>query len=254
MSVRTKLTIAYLGTDFSGWQRQPKRRSIQGELERALELMTGGIETAVSGAGRTDAGVHAAGQVGHLDLPVEIPSDGLVRGLNGILPDQIRVRDATRVPLSFHARKSARGKLYVYRAAWKQPGLPWLGLRTAVVPPISDEAAIQRAASLLAGQHDVASFTLPDAVTGSTERELYRVTTRSTRNGFEFEFVGNGFLRYQVRRMVGALLELGRGRRELDWFRSLLEKPSPGAPLKTAPARGLTLERVYYRRLPRLVC
>jgi tRNA pseudouridine38-40 synthase len=250
MSVRIKLTVAYLGDDFSGWQRQPARPSVQGELEAALERMTGGVGSAVVGAGRTDAGVHAAGQVAHVDLPVDIPAAGLLKGLNGTLPRSIRVRSATRMPPTFHARKSALGKLYVYRAGWSQPGLPWLGLRTAVVAKISDEAAMRRAAALLVGLRDVASFTVPDAVTGSTERRLYRASIHRRRNGFEFSFVGDGFLRYQVRRMVGALLAVGRGRLDAGSFRRLLEQPSPGAPLDTAPARGLTLEKVYYRRLP----
>ena len=103
---------------------------------------------------------------------------------------------------------------------------------------------------LLIGRHDVASFTVPEAVTPSTDRSLYRVRVRRRRHGIDFDFLGDGFLRYQVRRMVGALLEVGRGRLDEVEFRRLLEHPSPGAPLQTAPARGLTLERVFYRRLP----
>ena len=178
MKLRIKLKIAYLGDAFSGWQRQPEHASVQGELEHALRVMTGGIDTSVVGAGRTDAGVHAAGQVAHFDLPVDIPTRGLLMGLNGILPREIRVLDATAVPPSFHARKNALGKLYIYRASWTAPTKPWLDLRTATVPGITDEAAITRAAALLSGRHDVASFTVPDAVTRSTERNLYRVRVR----------------------------------------------------------------------------
>jgi tRNA pseudouridine38-40 synthase len=247
MAHRTKLTVAYLGGGFHGWQRQPDRRTVQGELEHALTVMTGGREAAVVGAGRTDAGVHAAGQVAHLDLPVTIPPDGIVRALNRLLPEEIRVRAAAEVSTGFHARRSARGKLYIYRARWQPSPLPWLGLRCAVVQPISDPGGFARAAALLVGRHDLASFTVPEAAHQPTVRTLYRVWTRRRRDGLDLHFVGDGFLRYQVRRMVGALLEVGRGRLAHADFARLLDDPRPGARLATAPARGLTLERVFYR-------
>jgi len=247
MAHRTKLTVAYLGGSFHGWQRQRDRRTVQGELEHALAVMTGGLEAAVVGAGRTDAGVHAAGQVAHLDLPSPIPPEGIVRGLNGLLPDEIRVRAAVRVSTDFHARRSARGKLYSYRARWRPSPLPWLGLRCAVVQPIRDPGALARAAALLAGRHDFASFTVPEAADEPTVRTLFKVSTQARRDGLDLHFVGDGFLRYQVRRMVGALLDVGRGQLALVDFARLLDDPRPGAPLATAPARGLTLERVFYR-------
>jgi tRNA pseudouridine38-40 synthase len=247
MAHRTKLTVAYLGGSFHGWQRQRDRRTVQGELERALAVMTGGLEAAIVGAGRTDAGVHAAGQVAHLDLPFKIPPEGIARGLNGLLPDEIRVRAAAAVSTDFHARRSARGKLYSYRARWRPSPLPWLGLRCAAVQPISDPGALALAAALLAGRHDLASFTVPEAADEPTVRTLHRVWIRARRDGLDLHFVGDGFLRYQVRRMVGALLDVGRCQLALADFARLLDDPRPGAPLQTAPARGLTLERVFYR-------
>jgi len=252
MAARTKLTIAYLGGPFHGWQRQPDRRTVQGEIERALTAMTGGIESAVVGAGRTDAGVHAAGQVAHVDLPAPIPSDGLVRGLNGLLPDEIRVRAAVPVPGSFHARRSARGKLYSYRVRWRPSPLPWIGVRAAVVPRCAAEPELERAASMLVGRHDFASFTVPEAAAEPTVRTLFRVRLDRRPAGIDLHFVGDGFLRYQVRRMVAALLEVGRGRLTAGDLRRLLDEPAAGAPLPTAPARGLTLERVIYRAGPLL--
>ncbi|HPA79723.1 MAG TPA: tRNA pseudouridine(38-40) synthase TruA [Thermoanaerobaculales bacterium] len=250
MAHRTKLTVAYLGGSFHGWQRQRDRHTVQGELERAVAAMTGGLEATVVGAGRTDAGVHAAGQVAHLDLPVRIPPEALVRALNGLLPETIRVRAATAVDGAFHARRSARAKLYSYRARWRPAALPWLGLRCAVVPPVSDPGALERAAALLVGPHDFATFTVPEAAVGPTARTLHRVWTARRRDGLDLHFVGDGFLRYQVRRMVGALLEVGRGQLEHADFERLLAQPMPGAPIRTAPARGLTLERVFYGATP----
>ena len=119
MRVRMKLIVAYHGRAFHGWQRQKGQRTIQGELERALGSVTGFASISVTGAGRTDAGVHAAGQTAHCDLPVAIPPESLARALNGTLPPEIRVRSARLAPTGFHARKSALGKLYTYRARWR---------------------------------------------------------------------------------------------------------------------------------------
>jgi tRNA pseudouridine38-40 synthase len=247
MDQRSKLTIAYLGTDYHGWQRQPSHCTVQGELERALSAMTGGVAAAFVGAGRTDTGVHAAGQVAHIDLPVAIPPGGLQKGLNQHLPHDIRVRAVRLVRPDFHARKSARGKLYTYRVRWREPTLPWIGLRTATLAPITHAADLAAAVRLLPGCHNMASFTVPDATDGSTTRTLYDVRCRHRQSGLDLDFLGDGFLRYQVRRMVGALLEVARARLTVAQFRQLLDLPRAGVSLPTAPARGLTLECVYYR-------
>jgi len=252
MTVRTKLVIAYLGGPFHGWQRQRGQRTVQGELERALASVTGVRSISVTGAGRTDTGVHAAGQAAHCDLPTAIPPKGLVRALNGTLPAEIRVRSAGPVPPSFHARKRARGKLYTYRARWRAPSMPWTDPRSAQVMQISDHAAFEAAARTLIGRHDWASFTVPNPEIGSTVRTIFRVSLRPRRWGVDLDFVGDGFLRYQVRRMVGAVLEVGQGRRCVDDLLALIERPQPGAPVHTAPARGLTLERVFYRNFAEL--
>jgi len=246
MARRVKLTLAYLGTGFHGWQRQRAERTVQGELEATLESLTG-RRVAVVGAGRTDAGVHAAGQVAHLDLVEDIPPPSLVRALNGRLPRDLRVRSARRVATGFHARRSATAKLYVYRVSWRDSSLPWVGLRRAVVPPTGDPEALATAARLLEGRHDMASFTVTDPSQGPTVRFLHSVRARHSRTGLTLAFLGDGFLRYQVRRMVGALLEVGWGRRSVEDLRRLLIEPTPGAHLWTAPAIGLTLEKVLYR-------
>lgn len=247
MSCRMKLVVAYLGTGFHGWQRQARQMTVQGELERMLSKLADGFPVTVVGAGRTDAGVHAAAQTAHVDLPTSIPPQGLVRALNHLLPRDIRVRSAHRVDATFHARKSALGKRYIYRARWRETSLPWHGLRTAVVAPPENPESLRAAAALLSGRHDWASFTVPYPDSHSTERVIFRITLRERRNGLDLAFVGEGFLRYQVRRMVGALFEVGWTRRSVAEIQNLIEQPTPGAPLWTAPAEGLTLERVYYR-------
>jgi len=247
MVLRTKLVIAYLGTPFHGWQRQRGQRTVQGELERALSKCVGGARIAVMGAGRTDAGVHAAGQVAHCDLPGAIPPESLVTGLNYILPRAIRIRSVRSVGPDFHAQKSALGKLYTYRLRWRAPALPWLQLRSATVRPVEDLERLTAALALLPGTRDWSSFTVPNPGPGPTVRSLYAARWKPHRLGVDLEFVGNGFLRYQVRRMVGAALEVGWGRKSLNELRLLLERPVPGASIQTAPPEGLSLEKVYYR-------
>jgi len=253
MTERMKFTVAYLGGDFHGWQRQRGQRTVQGELERALRSLTGGGTISVVGAGRTDAGVHASGQTAHVDLEAPIPLEGLVRGLNHRLPPGIKIRSAAAAGPGFHARGSAHAKLYTYRLRWREPSLPWLELRSAPVKRVADPEAFFEAIRRLPGRRDWASFTVPYPGPLSTVRTLFRVRTRPRRDGIDLDFIGEGFLRYQVRRMVGALLQVGWEQRSIDDFSALLHTPRPGASVWTAPASGLTLERVYYRPSP-LLC
>lgn len=247
MAPRMKLELAYLGRPFHGWQKQRGQRTVQGELENALGAIFKGQRIAVVGAGRTDAGVHAAGQVAHFDPPGPIPAGVLARSLNSRLPREIRVRSIHPVATEFHARKSATGKLYTYRARWRLPELPWHEVRSATVPRISRPEDFAAALELLPGRRDWASFTVPEPGTVSTVRSLFRVRCRARRGGIDLEFLGDGFLRYQIRRLVGALLEVGSGARQLEDLLGLLNRPHPGAPIRTAPAAGLCLEHVYYR-------
>lgn len=252
MVARTKLTVAYLGSGFSGWQRQSRARTVQGDLENSLARLTAGERIVVVGAGRTDAGVHAVAQAAHVDLPEGLPTDALPELLNLRLGPDLRVRSATRMKAGFHAIKSALGKHYAYRIRWNEPTLPWHGLRSAVLPRPDDTQALEEACRHLPGRRDWASFTLPEAARRGSIRQVYRVDPVWRRSGLDLHVVGKGFLRYQVRRMVGALLEVGYGRMTPDDIRTLLESPTPGAHVQTAPARGLSLERVYYRASPRL--
>ncbi|MGD9252427.1 MAG: tRNA pseudouridine(38-40) synthase TruA [Holophagae bacterium] len=252
MSVRYKLVLAYLGRPFHGWQRQRSAPTVQGKLEQVLTAVVDIEGLRAVGAGRTDAGVHAAGQVAHVDFPAAIPADGLLRGLNSRLPPEIRVRKVVAVGERFHARASAVGKRYTYRASWQPSLYPWRQLRTAIVAPVARMQTMVELAERLPGHRDWASFTVTEPDSKTTVRTLFGLEVRPRPHGVDFVFLGEGFLRYQVRRMVGALLEIGRGRRDPDWLLDLLAQPQPGAPIETAAARGLTLDQVYYRRNPRL--
>jgi tRNA pseudouridine38-40 synthase len=252
MVARTKLTVAYLGGGFSGWQRQDRVRSVQGDLEKALSKVTGGLKIAVVGAGRTDAGVHAAAQVAHLDLPLGIPAEVLPRLLNARLAPDLRVRSARIMPSDFHARASALGKHYAYRMRWDHSDLPWLDLRSAVLPRVTEPDALEEICRRLPGRRDWASFTVPEAARRGAVRTVHRVEPVWRRSGLVVNVIGEGFLRYQVRRMVGALHEVGLGRMTIEEFFELLDSPSAGAHVPTAPARGLSLERVYYRASPNI--
>ncbi len=243
------MTLAYLGTAFAGWQRQPGVRTVQGTVEEALTRLFGGTAT-VTGAGRTDSGVHAAGQVAHVDLAVDVPGHGLRAAMDGALPPEVRVVRAGRAAPAFHALRDARGKRYVYRFLWRAPRLPWAGLRSVVARPPLDRQAMGEVAALFRGRHDVASFTVPDHGRADTVRTIRRFELRFRPGGLTVVVEGDGFLRYQVRRMVGALMEVGWGRRTAGDVERFLAEPVPGQPVWTAPGRGLTLERVFYGRPP----
>ena len=250
MAHRMKLVIAYDGRPFHGWQRQPEHTTVQGEIENALAGLFQDRPVPVVGAGRTDAGVHAAGQAAHIDAPGPIPAEALVRGLNSRLPPEIRILTARTVDPSFHARRSAVGKRYTYRARFNAPKLPWTRGRSATIRPVSDLSTVRSALEAFVGRRDWASFTVPDPGPESTSRTIYAARLRRLRGGFDIEFIGEGFLRYQVRRMVGAVLEVGNGERSLADLEDLIASPRPGAHIRTAEAQGLSLEHVYYRACP----
>ncbi len=248
--MRVALRLAYLGHGFAGWQKQSGRRTVQGELEGALERLYA-RPVAVVGAGRTDAGVHAAGQVAHYDAPHPIPPTGVLAALNILLPDEIRVLGARRVPQTFHARRDALAKVYCYRLAWGAPLAPWEAQRRILLPSRPDLAAIRGAMALLPGTHDFAGFARRGhSGTGQrgTVRTLAAVDLRARGRRLDLLFEGDGFLRGMVRRLVGALVEIGRGKQDAGWLAALLGDPEVAPPAPTALADGLTLERVVYRR------
>lgn len=241
---RFLLTIQYLGTRYAGWQSQQNAQGVQDVVEEALRAMCREPVT-LFGAGRTDSGVHARAQRAHADLPIEIEPWGFIRGINTMLPDDIRIIDAEIVPPDFHARYHSTGKSYIYRI-WNSDiadvfAAPTHGL---VKEPL-DERLMQEAADLLTGQHDYRAFTVATPAVKTTVRTIHELSVSRDGRGIEIVVRGTGFLRYMVRRIVGLLVEIGAGRVPVGDTEGFLG-PEPGEVRWTAPAKGLTLDRVDY--------
>lgn len=245
---RIRLTVAYDGTDFAGWQVQPGLPTIQGELERALSEIEG-APVAVAGSGRTDAGVHADAQVAACTIRNRIPEDNLRRAINRLLPRSIRVLEARQVRFSFHPRFDAAAKTYEYRL-WREEICPPLA-RFAVYhyPYPLDEARMAALAPLYTGEHDFSAFAASDP---KDELELSKVRrifdARLFRSGPElvFRVRGNGFLKHMVRMLVGTLIEAGKGNLDEEGLRARLQPGFPGKAGPAVPGRGLRLVSVEY--------
>ena len=246
---RIKLLIAYNGTRYHGWQVQPQTATVQGALESCLSRIT---NTAVRlhGAGRTDAGVHALGQVAHFDTASRIPTSSLVRGLNGLLSDDIAVRRAIDVSPDFHARYDAAGKTYVYQihnhavpSALHAP-FAWH------VPQGLDVPAMQEAARLLLGRHDFSAFRGAARFdTRQPVRLLYRLSLRKRSTRLFFVISADGFLYRMARSIVGTLVAVGRGAMPAQAIADMLRTGHRQLAGPTAPAHGLFLAHVSYRRV-----
>jgi tRNA pseudouridine38-40 synthase len=250
--VRTfRLTLEYDGSDFDGWQIQDgESRTVQGALREALARVTG--ETGnVLGAGRTDAGVHAEGQVAAVRLATSLEPDALRRALNGVLPRDVAVREVREAPCDFHPIRDARSKLYRY-AVWNGPGRSPLRDRTHLyVAPRLDVEAMRAAAKALVGRHDFAAFMAAGSDVRSTERTMLAFEIEARGDGeILFSVEGSGFLRHMVRIVVGTLLEVGRGRRPAADVAAVLAARERRAAGPTAPAHGLTLVAVRYIEAP----
>jgi len=242
-----KLILEYDGAGFEGWQRQPEgHRTVQRELERALSEIAG-KPIVVTGAGRTDAGVHAEGQAAGVVVETRLGAEELGRALNAKLPRDLAVRSVSQVPESFHARYDARAKLYRY-AVWNGPvRAPLRQRRAHHVPQPLDLLALRQAAALLEGCHDFAAFQAAGSEVEGTVRSLHRLDVSGVSGaGVRFEMLGSGFLRHMVRNLVGTLLPVGLGRRPVRWVGEVLAGHDRSRAGPTAPAHGLTLVRVLY--------
>jgi tRNA pseudouridine38-40 synthase len=245
---RYRVTLAYDGTDFLGWQLQRPGggRTVQGVLEEALGRLAGGARVAVLGAGRTDAGVHALGQVASFDLPRELPPGELLRALNGLLPEDVRVLDAAPAPAGFHPLKSAVSKVYRYELDCGGVPLPQRRRTAAFVPWALDERAVRAAAALYLGRHDFASLASAGGSARTTVRTVVRSEAVFAGATLVYETEADGFLRRMVRSMVGGLIAAGRGAARVENLARALEARDRRAWPAPAPPCGLTLVRVGY--------
>lgn len=235
--MRILLTLQYLGTHYAGWQHQTNAVSVQEVVEKALATLFG-EPVRVHSAGRTDAGVHAAAQRAHADVPFEIPPRGLLLGLNQILPPDVRVVAAEPVDDHFHCRFDAKSKTYEYRI-WNAPvaGVFEAATHAHVAQPL-DLERMQDAARALAGTHDFKVFTVADPEVGSTIRTIETIEVTRDGNAVRILVTADGFLRFMVRRIAGSLIEIGRGK--LDPRELFVEARW------TAPAKGLVLREIRY--------
>jgi tRNA pseudouridine38-40 synthase len=247
LELRTlKITIAYDGTNYVGWQRQAAGVSIQQLMEEACAPLAGGVPLAVAGAGRTDAGVHALGQVASLRLHTALPPDTLQRAINFRLPADVRVLAVEDAPAAFHARFAATGKCYRYRIAVAPVLPPFDRWFVHHAPEARDLDAMRRAAAGLIGRHDFASFHSADGDATDTTRTVRRLDVCPRSGEVALEIEGDGFLRHMVRAIAGTLIEVAAGRRSADAMSGILAARDRRAAGRTAPARGLTLVSVSY--------
>ncbi len=247
-----KITLAYDGTDFFGWQVQPDKPTVQGALSEAIARVTG-TKVLPQGSGRTDAGVHALAQVASCAIDSPIPEANLVSALNDVLPTGIRVRAVEEVAEDFHARKSAKAKTYRYRIYRGDICPPFLARYVYHHPYPLNEPAMMAAANLVTGEHDFTSFAAVDPEKGCEEEEKSKVRAISfsrweRRHGDELVYLvrGNGFLHHMVRNLVGTFLLVGKNSLDTAAFRAILEARDRSAAGPTAPANGLYLVSVEY--------
>jgi tRNA pseudouridine38-40 synthase len=245
MTERIKLTIAYDGSDYVGWQLQPNGISIQQCLEQAVFQLSG-QQIRVHSSGRTDAGVHARGMVCHLDSERVLPLTAWRDGLNRFLPGDIAVRAAEKVADDFHARYCATGKHYRYTLLRDPVRSPLERHTSWRVKALLNLDLMTQSCAILTGVHDFAAFRGAGCSSAVTQKEIYAISLTEADALLYVDFYGSGFLRHMVRMMVGTLVEVGRGRRTVESLKSMLEDPAGAPAAITAPPQGLCLMSVDY--------
>ena len=247
MSMRNiRLLIEYNGTNYQGWQVQPKGPTIQGMVEEKLALITGEAVHLI-GSGRTDSGVHAFGQVANFKTKSQLNIHSIQKALNSLLPPDIMIRRAEEVEEGFDARKQSKSKVYEYRILNRE-------LRSAFdheyawhIPQKLDLEEMRKATRILIGEHDFSSFRSVGSPTRTAIRRVIRAEWKKGQDGFiRFEVEANGFLKQMVRAMVGTLVEVGKGKIDSEEFRKILDSRNRKEAGPTAPAHGLFLKEVKY--------
>ena len=238
-----KLTLSYDGTDFSGWQRQPGKRTVQGTIEEALAKICGKKITVI-GAGRTDAGVHARGQVANFKADLRLERDELLRALNALLPKDVRILSVRKVPAGFNARKTAKSKVYQYRVFNSRLISPFVLRYVLHWPSRLDVEKMDEVAKLFVRRDDFTAFSSNRLL--HPAREVYCSEVRKKGKEIIYTIEANGFLRYMVRTIAGTLIEVGRGKIDPCQVEEAFRKRDRSLAGPTAPARGLCLVKVKY--------
>ena len=241
-----KLTLAYDGTNYVGWQRQTNGVSVQQLVEEAFAPLVGGVAPTVAGASRTDAGAHALGQVASVNAAIDMSPVSVGRALNVRLPMDIRVVSVEEAPLGFHARFKSVAKSYRYRIVTTPVASPFVRWFVWHAPEPKRLDWMQEAAAVLVGRHDFASFQARGAFVRETVRTIHRLTLTEADGEIRLECEGDGFLRHMVRAITGTLAEVGTGLRPPTAMRDILQARDRRAAGATAPASGLTLLSVRY--------
>ena len=243
--MRIAITVEYDGTKYCGWQIQPNGNTVQAELEKAVETVTG-AKSSVTGSGRTDAGVHALGQVAHFDTDADIPPENFAPALNAVLPKDIKVRKSEEAADGFHARFSAKKKTYAYNFYVSDAQRPLKDRYAARVPYPLDLSLMEKAAGFFVGEHDFRCFFASNSSVKDTVRTIYSAKIEKDGENYVFTVCGNGFLYNMVRIMVGTLIEVGRGKKTPQSVSEMLEKGDRSLAGATMPPQGLTLLSVEY--------
>ncbi len=257
MSQVLRLIIEYDGTNFVGWQRQRVGRSVQAEIEKALSVFFNTQRIPIMAAGRTDSGVHAFGQVASLELPEDVDFDAsdiknlrrLLKGLNGILPRDVVIREVGLMNNGFYARKHASSKLYRYLIIDGESPSPLMKNRAWYVPLVLNVERMAEAANFFVGEHDFTSFRGRGSSVQSSVRKVLSVLVERTRDDtriIRIEIEGTGFLKHMVRNMVGTLVEVGKGAVEPEYVASIISAKDRRYAGPKAPACGLYLVRVNF--------
>lgn len=245
---RIRLELAYDGTDFAGWQKQPGQRTVQGVLETELTRISGDESVTVRGAGRTDAGVHARCQVADCEVNGRMDDEQLAHTLRSVLPPDLRPLLIRTVPGSFHSRRSARSKSYRYSIDRSRAGDPFVARYALHHPRGLDFAAMRRGLAMLPGKRDWSGFTAAACEIENRVRTLEEASLELPDSETAWlNFRADGFLTYMVRNLVGTLLEIGRGRMPEKRILEILDSGDRSLAGPTAAARGLCLQQVNYR-------
>jgi len=243
--MRYKIEFSYDGTNFNGYQLQPNLRTVQGELEKAVSYLNRQTYTSVQSSGRTDKGVHAFGQVAHFDLEIDTTLDKIKRGLNSNLPEDIHVIKVNKVHEDFHARFSAKKKEYVYKINVGE----YDPMMRNYVYQYNGELDIDKmkdAIKYFEGEHDFTSFVSSEDIRENKIRTIIKTDINKKKDIIEIVFQADGFMKYQVRNMVGLLLYVGSGRKKVEDVSKIIEARDRTKSVKTAPAEGLYLRKVWY--------